>query len=74
VIELQTFETTWNVLLRRVELFNKIVADIAQVVRLYCLHGSCSQRDADSPLRVPSLVRYISCNQGLSVVQWVYYG
>ena len=42
VIELQTFETTWDVLLRRVELFNKIVADVAQVVRLYCLHRSCS--------------------------------
>ena len=34
VTELQTFETTWDVLLRRVELFNKIVADVAQVARL----------------------------------------
>ena len=68
VIGLQTFETTWDVLLRRVEFFNKIVVDVAQVVRLQCFHHSCSQRDADSPVRVPSLVRYISCNQGFSVV------
>ena len=73
-VELQTFETTWGVLLRRVELFNKIVADVAQVVRLHCLHRSCSQRDPDSPVRVPSLVRFIGCNQGLSVVQCVYCG
>ena len=71
MIELQTFETTWDVLLRRVELFNKIVADVAQVVRPHCHHRSCSQRDADSPIRVPSLVRYINCNQGLPVVQCV---
>ena len=74
VMELQTFETTWDVLLRRVGLFNKIVADVAQVIRLHCLHRSCSQCDADSPVRVPSLVCYISCNQGLSVVQCVYCG
>ena len=74
VTELQTFETTWDVLLRRVELFNKIVADVAQVARLHCFHRSCSQRDADSPVRVASLVRYIGCNQGLSVVHCVYYG
>ena len=29
--KVQTFETTWGVLLKRMELFNKIVADIAQV-------------------------------------------
>ena len=71
VIELQAFETTWDVLLRRIELFNKIVADVAQVVRHHCFHRSCSQRDADSPIRVLSLVRYISCDQGLPVVQRV---
>ena len=74
VIELQTFETTWDVLLRKVELFNNIVADVAQVVRLHYLRRSCSQRDVDSPVRIASLVRYISCNQGLSVVQCVYCG
>jgi len=36
VTEVQTFETTWGVLLQRMELFNKIVTDIAQVFRL-CL-------------------------------------
>ena len=29
--EIQTFETTWDVLLKRMKLFNEIVADIAQV-------------------------------------------
>ena len=74
VIELQTFETTWDILLRRVEFFNKIVADVAQVVRLHCLRRPCSQRDVDSPVRVAGLVRYIGCNQGLSVVHCVYCG
>ena len=31
VAEVQTFENTWGVLLQRMELFNKIVAEIAQV-------------------------------------------
>ncbi|KAG8219236.1 hypothetical protein J3R82DRAFT_74 [Butyriboletus roseoflavus] len=31
VTEVQTFETTWGVLLQRMELFNKIVTDIAQI-------------------------------------------
>ena len=31
ITEAQTFETTWGVLLKRMELFNKIVADIAAV-------------------------------------------
>ena len=31
VTEIQTFNNTWGVLLKRMELFNKIVADIAQV-------------------------------------------
>lgn len=29
--EIQTFETTWGVLLQRMELFNKIVAGVAEV-------------------------------------------
>ena len=37
VTELQTFETTWGVLLRRMELFNKIVDGIAQVFDVQCL-------------------------------------
>ena len=35
--EAQTFETTWGVLLQRMDLFNKIVADIAQVFDAYRL-------------------------------------
>ena len=31
ITELQTFESTWNVLLKRMDLFNKIVAGIAEV-------------------------------------------
>ena len=38
--EAQAFDTTWNVLLKRMELFNKIVADIAQVSVANCLHRS----------------------------------
>ena len=31
ITELQTFESTWNVLLKMMDLFNKIVAGIAEV-------------------------------------------
>ena len=31
VTELQTFESTWNILLKMMDLFNKIVAGIAEV-------------------------------------------
>jgi len=34
--EVLTFETTWDVLLQRMELFNKIVAGIAQVFEAQC--------------------------------------
>ena len=37
VTEAQTFETTWGVLLQRMELFNKIVTDITQVSCAQCL-------------------------------------
>jgi len=35
--EVQTFETTWGALLQRMELFNRIVTDIAQVFCAQCL-------------------------------------
>ena len=35
--EVQTFETTWGVLLQRMELFNKIVDGFAQVFDVQCL-------------------------------------
>ena len=37
VTKVQTFETTWGVLLQRMELFNKIVDGIAQVFGAQCL-------------------------------------
>ena len=37
VTEIQTFDNTWGVLLKRMELFNKIVADIAKVFVAQCL-------------------------------------
>jgi len=37
ITEVQTFETTWGVLLQRVELFNRIVTDIAKVFHAQCL-------------------------------------
>ena len=37
VSEIQTFDNTWGVLLKRIELFNKIVTDIAQVFGAQCL-------------------------------------
>lgn len=36
VTYIQTFETTWSVLLQRIELFNKIVAGVAQVFSAQC--------------------------------------
>ena len=40
VIEVQTFANTWNVLLERMELLSKIVADIAQVSSIPSLDSS----------------------------------
>ena len=37
VTELQTFETTWGVLLQKMELFNRIVDGVAQVFGVRCL-------------------------------------
>ena len=70
--EAQAFRTTWSVLLKRIELSNKIVADIAEVFGAFCLHTSRSQRDTDSPIYVAGLVSYISCDPGLSVARHIY--
>ena len=43
VTELQTFENTWNVLLQRMALFNKIVAGIAEVSGLQRFPPSSSE-------------------------------
>ena len=37
VTEIQTFDNTWGVLLKRMKLFNEIVTDIAQVFGAQCL-------------------------------------
>ena len=37
--QVQTFENTWGILLKRMELFNTIVADIAQVCDFRCLNS-----------------------------------
>ena len=37
VTDVQTFDNTWGVLLDRMELFNKIVTNIAQVLDIRCL-------------------------------------
>ena len=41
VTEVQTFDNTWGVLLARMELFNRIVADIAQVLGIRCPVSLC---------------------------------
>jgi len=67
VTEAQTFETTWGVLLQRMELFNKIVTDIAQVFRLSVSTTPQSECRTDSPIYVAGLVCHISCEPGQSV-------
>ena len=71
--EIQTFETTWDVLLKRMKLFNEIVTDVAQV--------SCVRLDVftieyhtDSSVCVVGLVCHISCEQGMLIVRsWNYH-
>ena len=41
--ELQTFENTWNVLLKRMDLFSQVVAGIAEVSRIQRLVPSPSE-------------------------------
>ena len=66
--EIQTFKTTWGVLLKRMKLFNEIVADIAQVscVRLDI---STIEYYTDSSVCVVGLVCHISCEQGMLTVR-----
>jgi len=65
--QVQTFETTWSVLMQRIELFNNIVADIAQVLHAQRLHSGFprSELHSGSPICVTGLVCYIGCESGL---------
>ena len=67
--ELQTFENTWNVLLKRMALFNKIVAGVAEVSGIQRLAPSLSEYRIDSPVYVVGLVCDIGREPGLCVVR-----
>ena len=67
--EVQTFENTWNVLLERMALFNKIVAGVAEVSRIRRLAPSQSEYPIDSPVYVIGLVGDIGGEPGLCVAR-----
>ena len=69
VTELQTFENTWNVLLKRMALFNKIVGGIAEVSGIRRLSPSSSECRIDSSIYVVGLVCDIGCEPGLCVAR-----
>ena len=70
VTEIQTFETTWSVLLKRLELFNKIVTDIAAVIGVQPPASLAYHPNlADSSVYITGLVCHISCEQRLFVPQ-----
>ena len=68
----QAVETThvWAVLMERIELLDKIVSGIAEVLGAQFLDPPRSECHSDSPLYVARLVRDISCKQGLSSIQY----
>lgn len=68
---IQTFDNTWGLLMKRMELFNRIVAGIAQVLALTILVSSWSEchRDTDSPVHILGLVCHVSCEPGLPVLR-----
>jgi hypothetical protein len=65
--ELQTFENTWNVLLKRMDSFNKIVAGIAEVSGIQRLAPSSSECCIDSSVYVVGLVCDLGREPGLCV-------
>ena len=67
--QLQTFENTWNVLLTRMALFNKIVGGIAEVSGIQRLSPSLSECRIDSSIYVVGLVCDISRKPGLCVAR-----
>ena len=71
--EAQTFENTWNVLLKRMALFNRVVAGIAEVSRIQCLALSLSECHIDSPVYGLGLVGDIGREPGLCVAQHLHW-
>ena len=67
--EVQTFENTWNVLLQRMALFNKIVAGVAEVSRIQSLAPSLSECRIDSSVYVIGLVGDIGREPGLCIAR-----
>ena len=67
--ELQTFENTWNILLKRMDLFNKIVAGIAEVSGIQRLTPSPSECCIDSSIYVVGLVCDIVREPGMCVAR-----
>ena len=67
--ELQTFENTWDVLLKRMALFNKIVAGVAEVSRIRRFVPSPSECRIDSPVYVVGLVGDIGGEPGMCVAR-----
>ena len=67
--EHQTFGNTWNVLLERMGVFNRIVAGVAEVSRIQCLALSLSECRTDSPVYVIGLVGDIGGEPGLCVAR-----
>ena len=67
--ELQNFENIWNVLLKRMALFNKIVAGVVEVYGIQRLTPSPSECRTGSPVYVVGMVCDIVREPGLCVVQ-----
>jgi hypothetical protein len=69
VTELQTFENTWNVLLKRMNLFNKIVGGIAEVSGIQRLVPSPSECWIDSSVYIVGLVCDVVREPGMCVAR-----
>ena len=67
--ELQTFENTWNILLKRMGLFSKIVGGIAEVSGIQRLAPSLSECCIDSSVYVVGLVCDIVREPGMCVAR-----
>jgi hypothetical protein len=67
--ELQTFENTWNVLLKRMDIFNKIVGGIAEVSGIQRLVPSPSECWIDSSVYIVGLVCDVVREPGMCVAR-----
>ena len=65
----QTFENTWSVLLKRMDLFDQVVAGIAVVSRIQCLALCLSECCVDSPIYAVGLVGDIVREPGMCVAR-----